>query len=146
MERRNLIDLTRRVGWQQVLGGFLCLGVVVGPSGCVTLAGRWTGSDLRPEMARDQFKLLRPAEQSGKLVSVDLRLQQDGSYTAELNYDGKVEQSLGTWKYNDKGYLTFVDKQGRSYGYDVRRPDDQTIQIVKGIKGTDATLTLKKQP
>jgi hypothetical protein len=121
-------------------------GAVVGLSGCVSLAGRWAGNELKPEMARDQFKLLRPTDQSGKLVSADLRLQRDGSYTAELNYDGKVEQSLGTWKYDDKSYLTFVDKQGRSYGYAVRRPNDQTIEMVKGIKGTDATLTLKKQP
>jgi len=140
------MNVTRRVGWQRVFGGFLCLGAVVGLSGCATLAGRWAGSELRPEMARDQFKLLRPADQPGKLVSVDFRLQQDGSYTAELNYDGKVEQSLGTWKYDDKGYLTFVDKHGSSYGYAVRRPNDQTIELVKGIKGTDATLTLKKQP
>jgi hypothetical protein len=140
------MDVICRVGWQRVFGGLLCLGAGVGLSGCVSLAGRWTGDELRPEMAREQFKLLRPTDQSGKLVSVDLRLQQDGSYTAELNYDGKVEQSLGTWKCDDKGYLTFVDKQGRGYGYAVRRPNDQTIELVKGIKGTDATLTLKKQP
>jgi hypothetical protein len=124
----------------------LCLGAVVGLSGCATLAGRWMGDELQPEMARDQFKLLRPIDQSGRLVSADLRLQQDGSYTAELNYDGKVEQSLGTWEFDDKGYLTFVDKLGRSYGYTVRRPNDQTLEMLKGIKGTDATLTLKKQP
>ena len=140
------MDVIRRVGWRRVLGGLLCLGAVVGLSGCVSLAGRWAGNELKPEMARDQFKLLRPTDQSGKLVSADLRLQRDGSYTAELNYDGKVEQSLGTWKYDEKSYLTFVDKQGRSYGYAVRRPNDQTIEMVKGIKGTDATLTLKKQP
>ena len=140
------MNVIRRVGWHRVCGWFLCLGVLVSSAGCVSYAGRWSGSELRPEMARDQFKLLRPADQSGKLVSVDLRLQQDGSYTAELNYDGRVEQSLGTWKCDDKGYLTFVDKQGSSYGYAIRRVDDQTIQMVKGIKGTDATLTLRKQP
>ncbi len=136
----------RRFDWQRVLGGLLCMGVVVSASGCANLAGRWTGSELRPEMAREQFKLLRPTDQTGKLVSADLRLQQDGSYTAELNYDGKVEQSLGSWKVDAMGYLTFVDKHGSSYGYAVRRPDDKTIELVKGIKGTDATLTLKKQP
>ena len=140
------MDVIRRVGWRRVLGGLLCLGAVVGLSGCVSLAGHWTGSELRPEMARDQFKLLRPTDQSGKLVSADLRLQPDGSYTAELNYDGKVEPSLGSWKYDAKNYLTFVDKHGSSYGYAVRRPNDDTIELVKGIKGTDATLTLKKKP
>jgi hypothetical protein len=124
----------------------LILGAMVGLCGCASLAGHWTGSDLQPEMARDAFKLLRPADQSGKLVSADIRLQPDSSYTAELNYDGKVVQSLGTWKCNYQGYLTFVDTLGNSYGYAIRRPDDQTIQMVKGIKGTDATLTLKKQP
>ena len=68
-----------RVGWQRVFGGFLCLGAVVSSVGCVSYAGRWSGNELKPEMARDQFKLLRPAHQAGKLVSVDLRLQQDGS-------------------------------------------------------------------
>ena len=140
------MKVIRRVGWQRVFGWFLCLGVLVSSAGCVSYAGRWSGNELRPEMARDQFKLLRPTDQSGRLVSADLRLQQDGSYTAELNYDGNIEQSLGTWKYDDKGYLSFVDKQGRGYGYAIRRLDDQTIQMVKSIKGTDATLTLKKQP
>lgn len=137
---------TSRVGWRRTFGGLLCLGTLVGLSGCISLAGHWTGNEVRPEMARDQYKLLRPTDQSGRLVSADLRLQPDSSYTAELNYDGRVEQSLGTWKCDDKGYLTFVDKQGRSYGYAVRRPNDQTIEMVKSIKGTDATLTLKKQP
>ena len=139
------MKIARRVNWHRVVGEALCLGVVASLFGCVNLAGRWMGDELQPEMARDQFKLLRPTDQSGKLVSVDLRLQQDGTYTAELNYDGKIVESLGNWKYADKGYLSFVDKQGRSYGYGVRRPNDETIQMVKSIKGTDAILTLKKQ-
>ena len=140
------MNVTRRVGWQRLFGEVLCLGVVANLFGCVNLAGRWMGDELVPEMARDQYKLLMPADQSGRLVSADLRLQKDGSYTAELNYDGNVVQSLGNWKYAEKGYLSFVDKQGRSYGYGVRRPNDETIQMVKSIKGTDAILTLKKQP
>jgi hypothetical protein len=129
-----------------MFSGLLALTVLAGSSGCATLAGRWTGDSLKPEMARDQFKLLRPAEQSGKFVSADLRLQPDGSYTAEVNYDGKVERFMGSWKYDDKGFVTFVDKQGNSYGYAVRKVDDQTIQLIKSVKGTDVTLTLKKQP
>ncbi|MBK9120680.1 MAG: hypothetical protein IPM18_13940 [Phycisphaerales bacterium] len=133
--------------FRRMLGGALCLGALVCISGCATLAGHWTGEALAPEMARDQFKLLRPAEQSGRLVRAELRLQDDGSYTADLNYDGRVEQSRGTWSMDSKGgYLTFVDTQGRSYGYAVRRPNDVTLEVIKGVKGTDATLTLKKQP
>jgi hypothetical protein len=137
---------TCRVVGRRVFGGFVCLGALVSLCGCASLAGRWSGNELQPEMARDQFKLLQPAEQPGRLVGADLRLQLDGSYTAELNYDGKVVQSLGKWTYAEKGYLSFVDKQGRSYGYDVRRPNDETIQLVKSIKGTNATLTLTKRP
>lgn len=136
----------RNANWGRRIGGLLCLGAVVSLSGCVTLAGHWLGDRLEPEMARDQFKLLRPTEQSGRLVSAELRLQEDGSYTAELNYDGRVEQSLGSWKFDDSRYLTFVDKSGRSYGYTVRRPNDRTLEMVKDIKGTDAVLTLEKQP
>lgn len=136
----------REVKWSGMLGGLLALTVLAGSSGCASLAGRWTGDSLKPEMARDQFKLLRPAEQPGKFVSADLRLQQDGTYTAEVNYDGKIERFMGTWKYDDKGFLNFVDKQGNSYGYAVRKVDDETIQLIKGVKGTDVTLTLKKQP
>ena len=134
------------VKWNGMLGGVLGLVVLVGSSGCVNLTGRWTGDSLKPEMARDQFKLLRPAEQPGKFVSADLRLQQDGTYTAELNYDGKVERYMGTWKYDDKGFLNLNDTHGNSYGYAVRKVDDQTLELIKAIKGSDVTLKLKKQP
>jgi hypothetical protein len=117
----------------------------LGLTGCATLAGHWSGDSLQPEMAREQFKMLVPAEKSGKFVSVDLRLQPDGTCTADVNYDGKMEQFVGTWKDDGKGFVNFVDKQGNAYGYAVRRIDDQTLQIVKAIKGTDVTLTLKKR-
>ncbi len=139
-------NIAHRMSWRRIGVEALCLGALAGLSGCVSLTGRWTGDELQPEMARDQYKLLQPAEQPGRLVSADIRLQKDGSYTAEMNYDGNVVQSLGKWTYDDKGYVSFVDKEGRSYGYTVRRPDDKTLEMVKSIKGTDAILTLKKQP
>jgi hypothetical protein len=137
------VDGVKRSG---VLFGLLALVALAGSSGCASFVGRWTGGSLAPEMARDQFKFLRPADQPGKFVSADVRLQQDGSYTAEVNYDGKIEQRVGTWKYDDKGFLVLNDKEGNSYAYALHKVDDQTIQLVKGIKGTDVTLTLKKQP
>jgi hypothetical protein len=132
--------------WRGTWCGLLALAVLGGSSGCATLAGRWTGDSLKPEMARDQFKLLVPAEKAGKFVSVDLRLQSDGTCTADVNYDGKSEPFVGTWKDDGKGFVNFVDKKGNTYGYAVRRVDDQTIEIVRSVKGTDVTLTLKKQP
>lgn len=115
-------------------------------SGCVNLTGHWIGSDLKPEMARDQFQFLRTGEQSDNFVNTDLRLQQDGSYTAVTNYGGTLHNNTGTWKYDDKGYVTFTDSQGHSFAYAARKVDDNTLQIVRGIKGTDVTLTLKKVP
>ena len=141
------MKVIHRVGWQRVFDGFLCLGAVVSVCGCAGLAGRWSGSESRPEMAGDQFTLLQPADQPCWLVTADLCLQQDGNYMAELSYDGVVRQSLGNWEREDQGYLAFVDQQGNTYGYALRRPGDRTIQmVVKDIKGTDVSLTLRKQP
>ncbi len=120
-------------------------GIVLLTVGC-DIVGRWSGSSLSPEMARDQFKLLRPESKPGKFVSADFRFQQDGSYTADIVYDGKLEARQGTYKYDaGKGMLTMMDKQGNSYAFAAKKVDDQTLQVVKGIKGTDVTLTLKKQ-
>jgi hypothetical protein len=130
------------------LGSWLkysAIGLVVLMAGC-DIVGRWSGSSLSPEMARDQFKLLRPESMPGKFVSVDFRFQKDGSYTADINYDGKLESKQGTYKYDaNKGMLTLMDKEGNSYAYAAKKVDDQTLQLVKGVKGSDVTLTLKKQ-
>ncbi len=42
--------------------------------------------------------------------------------------------------------MTFTDSQGNSFAYAARKVDDNTLQIIKGIKGTDVTLTLEKVP
>ena len=78
---------------------YSAVGIVILTAGC-DLVGRWTGSSVNPEMARDQFKLLRPESQPGKFVSADFRFQQDGTFTAEINYDGKLESHQGTFKYD----------------------------------------------
>ena len=105
------------------------------------------GGDLRPEMARDQFELLRPDDMPGRFVEADLRFQQDGTFTAVVNYDGKLETHQGTFKYDQQvGKLTFTDNKGDSYVYGAKKPDDNTLLLLKGIKGSDVTLTLKRQP
>jgi len=115
-------------------------------TGC-SIAGRWVGSELKPDMARDQFPFMQSSTPPAKFVSTDLRLQQDGSYTADTNYGGTMHNSTGTWKHDaNKGFITFTDKEGNTFGYGVRKPDEQTLEIVRAIKGTDVTLTLKKQP
>jgi len=122
------------------------IGLMMLTAGC-GISGRWAGSSLSPEMARAQFKLLRPESVPGNFVSADFRFQQDGTYTADLVYDGKLEAQQGTYTYDEaKGMLTLRDKKGNSYAFATKKPEDQTLQLVKGIKGTDVTLTLKRQP
>ena len=118
--------------------------VLIGVAGC-DIVGRWSGSNLSPEMARDQFKLIRPDNKPGRFVSAEFRFQQDGTYTADIVYDGKLENHQGKYKYDPKGMVTFTDKKGNSYVYAAKKVDDQTLLLVKGIKGTDVTLTLKKE-
>ncbi len=125
---------------------YSAIGVLALTAGC-DIVGRWSGSNLNPEMARDQFKLLRPESVPGKFVSADFRFQKDGSYTADVVYDGKLTSYQGTYKYDaNKSMLTLMDKQGNSYAYAAKKVDDQTLQLIKGIKGSDVALTLKKQP
>lgn len=112
-------------------------------AGC-SIAGHWTGSDLKPEMARDQYDLFRPADMGGNFVSADFRLQQDGTFTADLNYGGKLVRSTGNWKL-DGAKLNLTDSTGKSLVFFVKQPDANTMEVVRGIKGTDVTLTLKKQ-
>ena len=122
------------------------IGALVPLVGC-GLQGRYMGGDLRPEMARDQFELLRPDDMPGRFVEADLRFQQDGTFTAVVNYDGKLETHQGTFKYDQQvGKLTFTDNKGDSYVYGAKKPDDNTLLLLKGIKGSDVTLTLKRQP
>ena len=121
------------------------LAVLMGTTGC-GIAGRWSGAGLNPEMARDQFKLLRPESEPGKFVSADFRFQEDNTFTADVVYDGQLQAHQGTYHYDPKGMITLTDKAGYSYMYAAKKVDDQTLLLIKGIKGSDVTLTLKKQP
>jgi hypothetical protein len=105
------------------------------------------GSSLTPEMARDEFRLIRPQNEPGRFVSADFHIQKDGTFTAEINYNGKVKPCQGTYKYNaDKHTVTFTDTAGNNYLYHVKKPNADTLELVTSIKGTDVTLTLKKEP
>jgi hypothetical protein len=130
------------------IGGWLkwpAIGVVLMTTGC-EITGHWTGNSLTPEMARDQFKILRPDGVPGKFVSADFRFQKDNSYTADINYDGKLESHQGTYKYDDgKKTLMLRDKAGNSYMFAAKKVDDKTLQLIKSIKGSDVTLTLTKE-
>jgi hypothetical protein len=124
------------------MGLLVLLGLVC--PGCATLVGRWSGGDLNPAMARDQFDLLRPQGNTGNFVSAELRLQQDGTFSGDMKYGNDAVRASGTWKL-DGEKLTLTDQAGRAKVYVTKRIDDNTLQIITGIKGSDVVLTLKKQ-
>jgi hypothetical protein len=130
--------------WMRRLGTFYLLMVLVGTSGCATIAGRWSGGDLMPAMARDQFDLFRPSDNTDNFVSAELRLQSDGTYMADIIYGEKLVRSAGTWKLDGRK-LTMTDNSGRSQVFVARKTDKTTLTITTGIKGTEVILTVKKQ-
>jgi hypothetical protein len=132
MKRQRLFEL-----------GILGLLVVTFP-GCATLTGRWSGDDLAPAIARDQFDLCRPQANKASFVSAELRLQQDGTFTADIKYGSDLVRATGTWKL-DGEKLSLTDATGRAQIFLVKRVDDNTLRIITGIKGTDVVLTMKKQ-
>jgi hypothetical protein len=95
-------------------------------------------------MARDQFDLLRPAGNTDKFVHADARLHSDGTFTAELNYGGNLIPQSGKWELKGER-LTLTDLRGNSQVFLARSPDAKTLLVTVGIKGSDVTLTLKKQ-
>jgi len=122
-----------------------CLGLlVVACQGCATLVGRWSGDDVTPAMARDQFDLLRPPGNTANFVSADIRLQQDGTFTADVKYGNDLVRATGSWKL-DGEKLSLTDQAGRAEVFLAKRIDETTLQIVTGIKGSDVVLKLKKQ-
>lgn len=123
-----------------VLSGILALAA----PGCATLNGHWSGSELTPAMARDQYDLFRPANAKTNFVSADLRLQQDGTFLADLKYGTELVQTAGTWKL-DGAKLTLTDRTGRAQVFLTKRIDDNTLQLITGIKGSDVVLVIKKQ-
>jgi hypothetical protein len=118
----------------------LLLGTLSACGGSVK--GRWVGSEVKPEMARDQFRFLAPPTQPGRFVSADVRLQKDGTFNSSAIYDSEVKTVTGTWALKDD-VLTFRDQVGNSWIYGVRKDGDE-MELVQGIKGTDVRLTLEK--
>ena len=112
-------------------------------AGCgASLKGRWQGAELKPEMARDQFKFLVPATTTGKFVSADVNLQKDKTFSASVIYDEKVIPVTGTWAWKDR-ILTMRDSKGQAYVYGARK-DGSKLKVITGIKGSDVTFLLEK--
>jgi len=126
------------------IGIVLLIMVAFASGGCATLNGRWAGGELDPAMARDQFDFFRPAGNKDNFVSADIRLQDDGTFMADIKYGASLIQNAGSWKL-DGDKLSMTDQSGRAQIFVVKRIDDNTLNIITGIKGSDVVLVVKKQ-
>jgi hypothetical protein len=127
---------------RQLLRAFAACALITVAAGCGTsVKGRWTGTEVEPELARDEVKFLAPETTQGKLVSVDLNLQKDKTFSAAMIYDTTVVNTTGTWEYKDRT-LSLRDSVGNSYVYTVDKDGDE-LTIVTPIKGTEVKIELE---
>ena len=81
-----------------IVGSLLTVG---GLSGCATLVGNWESTSLSPEMARDQFRLVRSDNATGEFLQAKVTFGEDGWYVAETYYSRRKQppqRNLGVRK------------------------------------------------
>jgi hypothetical protein len=127
---------------REVLFGLSTMLIVL--CGCAGITGKWTGSSMEPEMARDQFRLLRPDDHEGQLVKATISLKKDSTYLAEVFYEGGADVTTGTWKLTDNK-LTLLDNKYGSHTYTVELGGNRKVlRIIRPIKGTDVALVMTR--
>ena len=124
-----------------IVGSLLTVG---GLSGCATLVGNWESTSLDPEMARDQFRLIRSDNATGDFLQAKVTFDKDGRYVAETYYQGGNSLSRGTWEYAN-GRLTLNDDELGAHSYAADFGPGGTFEIVQPIKGTDVVLTMTRR-
>ena len=113
--------------------------------GCADLSGKWTSVALDPEMARDQFLLLRPRGYRGDFLRAVINLRTDETYTAEVYYAGDLSFSSGGWSVlGDRLRLMDSEYGAHAYRIQVAR-DGGTLEIIQPIKGTDVRLIMRRE-
>ena len=118
---------------------------VLALSGCATLAGHWESTSISPEMARDQFQLIRSTNATGEFIQAKVTLNKDGRYVAEVSHAGGNSLTRGAWEYSIGRLMLNDDKFGEhSYAADLAG-NGKTLQIVQTIKGTDVVLTMTRR-
>ncbi len=122
---------------------FACCTLALLTTGC-SLSGRWVGSDLRPELARDDFDLFRPVTATANFARADIRLQEDGTFSADVVYGDEVTRASGTWRY-EGNRLTLTDSKGNASVYNVEFKTANTIHLIALVEGTDVTLKLNRE-
>lgn len=109
------------------------------------VTGQWESTQLSPEIARDEYRLVDPWMAPGhEFTRAQITIRDDGSYDADIYYGDIVHTSTGKWEEED-GTLTFVDDQGRSATYKRELSGDhKKLTLIRPIKGTDVKLTLAR--
>lgn len=138
-QKRNLQDMKIALGFRWL--SILLLGMV---SGCATMVGTWESTSLYPEMARDQFRLIRSDNATGDFLQAKVSFDKDGKYVAETYHRGGNSLSRGTWEYVN-GRLTLNDDELGAHSYAADFGPGGTFRIVQPIKGTDVVLTMTRR-
>lgn len=121
----------------------LAFGLLCG--GCADLTGTWVSQGLDPQMARDQFRLLRAGGHQGDFLRAKLDLREDKTYVAEVYYATDMSFSNGGWQLvGDR--LRLIDNKFGTQTVQVKVSRDGTrMDIIQPIKGTDVRLLMRKE-
>ncbi len=112
--------------------------------GCVGITGKWISSSMEPEMARDQFRLLRPDDHEGQLIKATISLKKDSTYLAEVYYDGGADITTGTWQLTDNKLMLLDNKYGsHTFAVELSK-NGKVLRIIRPIKGTDVVLVMTR--
>lgn len=115
-------------------------------AGCAKpgMVGHWDSIGVKPEMARDQFRFLRPDDYSGELLKATVTLDKKGDYNAEVYYVGDMDTSSGTWEFAD-GRLVLRDSKYGSHTYPAElSKNGKQLYLRRQIRGTDVTFSFKR--
>ena len=124
---------------------WLSIVITVAASGCATLQGDWESTSVAPEMARDQFRLIRADNATGEFIQAKVSFNKDGRYVAEVFHAGGNSLTRGNWDYSN-GRLTLDDNRFGEHSYEADLAGNgKTLQIVQPIKGTDVALTMTRR-
>ncbi len=124
---------------------WLSMVAVLAASGCATLVGNWESTSVSPEMARDQFQLIRSTNATGEFIQAKVSFNKDGRYLAEVFHAGGNSLTRGNWDYSN-GRLTLEDNKFGEHSFEADLAGNgKTLQIVQPIKGTDVVLTMTRR-
>lgn len=101
-------------------------------SGCANHVGKWVLDSIDPPDARGHYQL------------ASVTLNEDGTYTAERELDGKTETHTGTYTF-EGGKLTFRNADGREISYDARLTHlNRKLEVKTQMKDRLVTAVMKR--